>query len=130
MSIGIALPPFFFTKDKKVAPLVLLVLAFCGLALPILAMALYLWRSEGWVGANKVSQQTVAYYQRFGVKEMLRVTKMPEAIVPAQEFVSMPLRKETVRGHCPASHCPACIAACQVLSRPLPTASDDTGRTQ
>ena len=54
MSIGIALPPLFFTKDKRVAPLVLLILAFCGLALPILAMAVYLWRSEGYVGANKV----------------------------------------------------------------------------
>jgi translocation protein SEC63 len=97
MSIGIALPTWFFAKDKKTAPLVLLFLAFSGLAVPILAISLYLWRSEGYVGANQVSEQTVMYYHRFGVKEMLRLTKMPEAIVPTQEFVSMGIKRETVR---------------------------------
>jgi hypothetical protein len=54
MSIGVALPSWIFAKDKKTAPLVLLALAFAGLALPILGIAFYLWRSEGYVGANQV----------------------------------------------------------------------------
>ena len=97
MSIGVALPSWIFAQDKKTAPLVLLMLAFAGLALPILSIAFYLWRSEGYVGANKVSEQTVAFYHRFAVKEFLKLPKIPEAIVPTQEFQDMSITKEMVR---------------------------------
>ena len=101
MKIGVALPDWIFTSNKRTAPLVLLALSFLGLAVPILAAAAYLWRSEGYVGANKVSERTITYYHRYGIKEMMRVAKVPEALVPSTEFVNIRLKKEQARAHCP-----------------------------
>jgi len=57
MSVGVALPEWFFTNNKRVAPLVLFALVFLGLAAPILAIACYLWRADQYVGANKIAEQ-------------------------------------------------------------------------
>jgi hypothetical protein len=54
MNIGVALPEWVFAQNRRTAPLVLLALVFTGLALPILAIALYLHRAQGKVGANQV----------------------------------------------------------------------------
>ena len=47
----------------------------------------------------QVMEQTLVMYHRFSVKEMLRVTKMYEAIVPATEFFNMPITPQQAR--CP-----------------------------
>lgn len=96
MSIGVALPEWIFASGKT-APLVLLALVFIGLAVPILIIAYYLNNAERYVGTNKVMEETLVLYHRFGVKEMLRVPKMYEAIVPAKEFVRIPITPATVR---------------------------------
>lgn len=93
MKIGVALPSWIFAEDKRFAPLVLLILAFLGLCMPILLIALYLWRTEGFVGNNRVNEETVAYYHKFGVKEMLRLPKLPEHMAPAKEFYMMRLKQ-------------------------------------
>jgi hypothetical protein len=117
MIIQVALPDWFFPSDKKSAPLVLLGLAFLGLAAPILSVSLYLWRSEGYVGMNKISERTIQYYQRYGVKEMLRVPKMAEALVPSQEFVEIPFTKDQVCSHLWASPCTCRVVdLCSCLS--------------
>lgn len=95
MSIGVALPEWIFASGKT-APLVLLALVFVGLAVPILVIAYYLNNADRYVGANKVMEETLVLYHRFGVKEMLRVPKMYEAIVPAKEFVRIPITPATV----------------------------------
>jgi hypothetical protein len=61
MNIGVALPEWVFAQDRRTAPLVLLALVFAGLALPILAIALYLHRAQGKVGANQVCAVTPVY---------------------------------------------------------------------
>jgi hypothetical protein len=111
MIIQVALPDWFFPSDKKFAPLVLLGLAFLGLAAPILAVSLYLWCSEGYVGANKISERTFLYYQKYGVKEMLRLPKIPEALVPSQEFVEIPFTRDQVSLHVCTSR--MCVRACR-----------------
>lgn len=45
----------------------------------------------------QVMEQTLVMYHRFSVKEMLRVTKMYEAIVPATEFLNMQITPQQVR---------------------------------
>jgi hypothetical protein len=97
MNIGVALPEWVFASDRRTAPLVLLALVFAGLAVPILAIAVYLHRAEGKVGANRVLEETLVMYHRFTVREMLRVTKMYESIVPAKEFMNIQLTDAQAR---------------------------------
>ena len=56
---------------------------------------------SGWEGAAavhvQVMEQTLVMYHRFSVKEMLRVTKMYEAIVPATEFINIPVTPQQAR---------------------------------
>ena len=97
VSIGVALPEWFFTSNKRLAPLVLFSLVFIGLAIPILVIACYLWKADQYVGSNKIMQQTLMMYHQFCVKESLRVTKIAELIIYANELATMPFKKESVR---------------------------------
>lgn len=96
MTIGVALPDWIFASDRRTAPLVLLGLVFLGLAIPILIISWFLHSTEGYVGANRVMETTIVMYTRYCIKEALRLTKMPEAIVPANEFMLIPMKRETV----------------------------------
>jgi len=42
------------------------------------------------------SAQTLFMYQRFCIKEALRVTKMAESIIYAQELAVLPFKKDSV----------------------------------
>lgn len=62
MNIGVALPEWVFAQDRRTAPLVLLGLVFAGLALPILAIALYLHRAQGKIGVNQVCHVNLTFH--------------------------------------------------------------------
>lgn len=49
---SVALPEWFFSKDKNRAPIILLVLLFGGIVTPLVLAAVYLTRSNKWVQAG------------------------------------------------------------------------------
>jgi hypothetical protein len=91
MSISVALPEWFFSKDKDAAPLILLSLLLGGIVLPLGLAACYMGRSAQFTGPNEVLRDTVAWYwaSPWAVKQQQGVGRIPETLVCAAEFVKM-----------------------------------------
>lgn len=70
MSVSVALPEWFFSKDKSTAPLILLVLLFGGIVGPLGVAAWYLMGTQKFVGPNQLMEETIALFldPRFGIK--------------------------------------------------------------
>lgn len=96
MSVSVALPEWFFSKDKQTAPLILLVLLFGGIVAPLGIAAWYLMGTQKYVGANQVMEETQALFldSRYGVKASQALGRIPETMVCAMEFIQMPTPPE------------------------------------
>lgn len=96
MSVSVALPEWFFSKDKQTAPLILLVLLFGGIVAPLGLAAWYLMGTQKYVGANQVMEETQALFldSRYGVKASQALGRIPETLVCAMEFIQMPTPPE------------------------------------
>ncbi|RMZ57290.1 hypothetical protein APUTEX25_004124 [Auxenochlorella protothecoides] len=92
-SVSVALPEWFFSKDKNTAPIILLVLLFGGIVLPLGLAAWYLTRSNKYTGPNQLLHETIMLYAqdpRYGVKESQALARIPDTLVCAMEFILMP----------------------------------------
>eukprot|EP00873_Tetraselmis_striata_P025823 jgi/Tetstr1/446087/TSEL_033688.t1 len=97
MNIGVAMPSFLFTADKKTAPLMLLGLVGFGILLPLVVAACYLTRSNKYAGPNQVQHETLGLWfthPKFGVKESQGLRRVPDTLVVAKEFIDMPVPSE------------------------------------
>eukprot|EP00798_Chlamydomonas_sp_ICE-L_P029524 gene29524-5874_t len=96
MNIGIALPEWIFPKDKKVAPLLLLALVCVGVLLPLVFVSWHMLSANKFTGPNGIMQETLQYYlhSKFSVKESQSLVRIPETLVCAMEFISMPTPSE------------------------------------
>lgn len=96
VSISVALPEWFFNKDKEAAPAILLSLLLGGIVLPLGLAACYLKRSHRTVGENEVMPETQQFYlfSPYAIKQLQGVGKMPETMCCAMEFVNLNLTKE------------------------------------
>ena len=112
LDIGIALPEWIFSKDRNTAPLVLAGLVMFGILLPLGVASWYLLRSSNFTGPNHVMAETMNIYFRpnLGVKESQGLNRIPDTLVVAMEFITMPtpneqgraleeLRKTVLRAH-------------------------------
>jgi translocation protein SEC63 len=72
MNVGVALPEWMFNKDKKMAPVMLLVLVGGGVLLPMALGAWHLLQGQKVSGPNKIMNETFAYlwHSPFKVKEV------------------------------------------------------------
>lgn len=93
LTVSVALPEWFFSKEKEMAPVILLSLLFGGIVLPLGLASCYLSRSNKYTGPNEVMIESVQRYwhPRFGVKESQGVGKMLDTLVWAQEFQDLPM---------------------------------------
>ena len=89
VSISVALPEWFFNKDKEAAPAILLSLLLGGIVLPLGLAACYLGRNNKYTGANEVMMETVQGYMLapYGIKQYQGVGKMLDTLVCAMEFM-------------------------------------------
>lgn len=89
VSISVALPEWFFNKDKEAAPAILLTLLLGGIVLPLGLAACYLGRSNKYTGPNEVMMETVGFYMHspYAIKQFQGVGKLLETLVCAMEFV-------------------------------------------
>lgn len=96
MSVSVALPEWFFSKDKQTAPLILLVLLFGGIVTPLGIAAWYLMGTQKFVGPNQLMEETVALFldPRYGIKASQALGRIPETLVCAMEFISLPTPPE------------------------------------
>lgn len=71
MNVGVALPTWLFTKDSKLAPLMLLGLVGFGILLPLGGVSWYMLNSNRYSGPNGVMQETLSFYyaSKYSVKE-------------------------------------------------------------
>lgn len=92
MQLGIALPEWFFTKDKKTAPLMLLALVGGGILLPLGFVSWYVLSSNKYVGPNQIMNETIFFFMhaKFCVKESQGLVRIPETLVSAMEFITLP----------------------------------------
>lgn len=92
LDIGIALPEWIFSKDRNTAPLVLGGLVGLGILLPLGIASWYLLRSNKLVGPNNIMYETVEIYAKsaLGVKESQGLSRIPDTLVVAMEFITMP----------------------------------------
>lgn len=72
MNVGVALPEWMFTKSKKAAPLMLLLLVGGGVLLPMAFGAWHLLKDQRFSGPNKIMNETFSYlwHSPFKVKEL------------------------------------------------------------
>jgi translocation protein SEC63 len=72
MNVGVALPEWMFTKDRKMAPLMLLGLVGGGVLLPMALAAWHLFNGQKYSGPNKIMNETYSYlwHSPFKVKEV------------------------------------------------------------
>eukprot|EP00197_Chlamydomonas_leiostraca_P010453 CAMPEP_0202862194 /NCGR_PEP_ID=MMETSP1391-20130828/3321_1 /ASSEMBLY_ACC=CAM_ASM_000867 /TAXON_ID=1034604 /ORGANISM="Chlamydomonas leiostraca, Strain SAG 11-49" /LENGTH=714 /DNA_ID=CAMNT_0049541695 /DNA_START=168 /DNA_END=2313 /DNA_ORIENTATION=+ len=98
VNVGVALPEWVFAKDKKVAPLMLLGLVGCGILLPLVVASWYMLSSNRFAGPNNIMAETLAFYyhSKYSVKESQSLVRIPETLVCAMEFISMPTPAEQV----------------------------------
>jgi translocation protein SEC63 len=84
MSVSVALPEWFFSKDKQTAPLILLVLLFGGIVTPLGIAAWYLMGTQKFVGPNQLMEETIQLFldPRYGVKPS-QVCSWPSQAAPA-----------------------------------------------
>ena len=96
LDIGIALPEWIFSKDRNTAPLVLGGLVGLGILLPLAVASWYLLRSNKFTGPNNVMHETMEIYFRspLGVKESQGLSRIPDTLVVAMEFITMPTPTE------------------------------------
>lgn len=96
LDIGIALPEWIFSKDRNTAPLVLGGLVGLGILLPLGIASWYLLRSNKFTGPNNVMHETMEIYFRsqLGVKESQGLSRIPDTLVVAMEFITMPTPNE------------------------------------
>ncbi|PSC67052.1 dnaJ ERDJ2A [Micractinium conductrix] len=112
MTVSVALPEWFFSKDKQTAPLILLVLLFGGIVTPLGMAAWYLMGTQKFVGPNQLMEETLLLFMdpRYGIKASQALGRLPETLVCAMEFISLPtpsdqgpamdeLRKTVLRLH-------------------------------
>lgn len=99
LDIGIALPEWIFSKDRNTAPLVLAGLVLFGILLPLGVASWYLLRSNKFTGPNHVMHETMNIYFRsqLGVKESQGLSRIPDTLVVAMEFITMPTPNEQGR---------------------------------
>jgi len=71
MNIGVALPDWMFSTDRRVAPLMLLGLVGFGILLPLVAASWYMLSSNRYVGSGGIMTDTLAIYMhsKFNIKE-------------------------------------------------------------
>lgn len=93
MSMSVALPEWFFSKDKKAAPLILLVLLLGGIVVPLASAAWCLNRKDQFVGPNQLKPGTLMLFAHpvYGVKEFHSLPKVPDTLVCATEFIELPM---------------------------------------
>lgn len=96
INVGVALPEWIFTKDKKTAPLMLLGLVGCGILLPLSLVSWYMLRSNKFAGPNRIMHETLAFYyhSKHCVKESQSLVRIPETLVCAMEFIMLPTPSE------------------------------------
>mmetsp|Transcript_11967 Transcript_11967/g.24064 ORF Transcript_11967/g.24064 Transcript_11967/m.24064 type:complete len:711 (-) Transcript_11967:80-2212(-) len=91
VSISVALPEWFFNKDKEAAPAILLTLLFGGIVFPLGMAAWYMKRSKKNVGFDEVMPETQQLYM-FGpsnIKQAQGVGKIAETLCLALEFINL-----------------------------------------
>lgn len=95
VTISVALPEWFFNKDKEAAPAILLSLLLCGIVLPLGMAACYLRKSQKNTGTDEVMTDTVQIYlySPFNIKMAQSLAKMPETFVAAMEFIELSFTK-------------------------------------
>ena len=96
VSLSVALPEWFFNKDKEAAPAILLTLLLGGIVLPLGLAAWYMGRSQRYVGPNEVLQETIMIYShdKLGVKQKQGVARLLETLVMAKEFRELSLTSD------------------------------------
>jgi translocation protein SEC63 len=89
VSISVALPEWFFNKDKEAAPAILLTLLLGGIVLPLGLAACYMGKSNRYTGANEVMMETIQFYMfsPFAIKQYQSVGRLPETLICAMEFL-------------------------------------------
>ncbi|GMH41560.1 hypothetical protein BSKO_09470 [Bryopsis sp. KO-2023] len=102
-AVGIAIPKWLLEelKDKKRAPMALLLMVASFILLPLAIMGCFLFRSNKFTGPNNIMHETLEYYaySKYNVKESQSIVRIPETLVVAKEFITL---------HTPAEHQPAC----------------------
>lgn len=95
MTVSVALPEWFFSKDKRAAPVILLILLLGGIVVPIGFGLWYLVRKQKFQGPNGLMQDTMQlfFHQPVGIKEAQAVGRIPETLVCAAEFILLPTPK-------------------------------------
>ncbi|KDD73970.1 hypothetical protein H632_c1688p1, partial [Helicosporidium sp. ATCC 50920] len=92
-TVSVALPQWFFSKDKRSAPLILLVLLVFGIVLPLCLAAWYLTRRHRFGGPDGIMHDTMMLFAadpRFGIKESQGLSRIVETLVCAVEFITLP----------------------------------------
>lgn len=96
VSISVALPEWFFNKDKEAAPAILLTLLFGGIVFPLGMAAWYMKKSKKNVGFDEVMTETQQLYMfgPFNIKQQANVAKVMETMCCALEFINLQLGKD------------------------------------
>jgi translocation protein SEC63 len=96
VSISVALPEWFFNKDKEAAPAILLTLLFGGIVFPLGMAAWYMKKSKKSVGLDEVMPETQQLYMfgPFNIKQAQGVGKIAETLCCALEFINLQLGKD------------------------------------
>ncbi|KAK2079921.1 hypothetical protein QBZ16_002316 [Prototheca wickerhamii] len=92
-TVSVALPEWFFSKDKNTAPLILLLLLFGGIVAPVLLATRYLTKRDKFTGPNQLLHETImifAHDPRIGIKESQSLARIPDTVVCAMEFITLP----------------------------------------
>ncbi|KAK9829144.1 hypothetical protein WJX72_004149 [[Myrmecia] bisecta] len=96
MSMGVALPAWIFSKDHKTAPVLLIALIGGGVLLPLGLAACYLMRTNKYSGPGQMMTGTLEMFihSKFAIKESQSLARIPETLVVAMEFITMPTPPE------------------------------------
>uniref|UniRef100_A0A7S3R9Y3 J domain-containing protein n=1 Tax=Dunaliella tertiolecta TaxID=3047 RepID=A0A7S3R9Y3_DUNTE len=96
MNIGVALPNWMFSTDRRVAPLMLLALVGFGILLPLVLASWYMLSSNKYVGSGGIMTDTLAIYMhsKYNIKESQSLVRIPETLVCAMEFINLPTPPE------------------------------------
>ena len=91
LTVSVALPEIFFSKDKRAAPVILLSLLVMGILVPIAIGLMYLGRTNKYSGPHGLIPDTMAifFHPPLGIKEAQGVGRIPETLVCAAEFIMM-----------------------------------------
>ncbi|KAG2441769.1 hypothetical protein HXX76_003382 [Chlamydomonas incerta] len=100
LDVGVALPTWLFTKDSRAAPLMLLALVGVGILLPLGVVSWHMLNSNRYSGPNGVMQETLSFYfhSKYSVKEAQSLVRIPETLVCAMEFITLPTPSEQSYG--------------------------------